>query len=350
MDPGVDHQELTLQASLVDSPRFRAHLQLCEDQVDEFARWIESLSRSLRTFLDDFARMNESMGRLEPILEAAKDLAILDASPSLPDAQSSLASLPLLLHTLREVNDRLLVHLGQRVLMPLGQACQAQVSVQREGRRSWEKALDRYEAAVNRYGSLNKSREQADLLKEDAQTLYEARMLYLNTLFEHVQQVRQGRRSLALQLVERVQSSLNGLQEWSNLSCLNGCKAEIEAHRAQLPTWQRKVVEGEGEDERVRLQVEQEARERLNPNRSSVSSSNSAIKEGWVFKRRVKSLASPWKRVFLCIRDGMVAMEMAGRRRGLVEVQGETNVLLCEVRKAEGQERRFCFELFTSQR
>ncbi len=63
--------------------------------------------------------------------------------------------------------------------------------------------------------------------------------------------------------------------------------------------------------------------------------------------RRRKALGNPWKRVYASIVNGTFTFEAIGRSRGALEQGDQVNLMLCEIRPIELNERRFCFEIYS---
>lgn len=79
------------------------------------------------------------------------------------------------------------------------------------------------------------------------------------------------------------------------------------------------------------------------------SSLDVAEKQGWLFLRT--STARPartvWSRRWFFVKNGIFGWLVQGTRSGGVEESDRTGVLLCSVRPAFQEERRFCFEVKT---
>ncbi|KAJ3307697.1 SNF1-interacting protein, partial [Blyttiomyces sp. JEL0837] len=88
---------------------------------------------------------------------------------------------------------------------------------------------------------------------------------------------------------------------------------------------------------------------------SAAGSTFATEKEGYLFKRNPpKPLQPPtWTRRYFMIKGGGLSYCVSrsqGKHRGVVMSTNAVNILLCSVRIEKKEDRRFCFELFTSKK
>ncbi len=72
-------------------------------------------------------------------------------------------------------------------------------------------------------------------------------------------------------------------------------------------------------------------------------------KQGWLFQRTLvgKPTRTLWVRRWFFVKSGIFGWLVQGMRSGGVEESDRTGVLLCSIRPAFQEERRFCFEVLT---
>lgn len=74
-----------------------------------------------------------------------------------------------------------------------------------------------------------------------------------------------------------------------------------------------------------------------------------AEKQGWLFLRTMtgRPARTVWSRRWFFVKSGIFGWLIQGTRSGGVEESDRTGVLLCSVRPAFQEERRFCLEVKT---
>lgn len=70
-------------------------------------------------------------------------------------------------------------------------------------------------------------------------------------------------------------------------------------------------------------------------------------KSAYVFRKKMKSMGNPWKRIFMSLQNTILTLMILGKERGTIEILMEINVLLCEFKLMSDPT---CFELQTSQK
>jgi VAD1 Analog of StAR-related lipid transfer domain/PH domain len=86
------------------------------------------------------------------------------------------------------------------------------------------------------------------------------------------------------------------------------------------------------------------------PNRKrnySVSSSGKPAKQGWLFNRVAGGKPAKWVRRWFFVKGGTFGWLQNSSRTAAVEESERVGVLLCNVRLAPSEDRRFCFEVMT---
>ena len=79
----------------------------------------------------------------------------------------------------------------------------------------------------------------------------------------------------------------------------------------------------------------------------SVSSSGKPGKQGWLYHRVATGKPSRWVRRWFFVKDGSFGWLQNSVKTAAVEESERVGVLLCHVRLAPGEDRRFCFEVMT---
>ena len=223
----------------------------------------------------------------------------------------------------------------------------------------------------SRYASQSKSKE-ASALREEAFQLHEARKAYLRASMDLSVQSPQVRNALDRLLV-RV--SFDQWREFRNFHNNNsGTFSKWSSEMDRIKGW---VHEMEGSDRSskrelfaTRKQIEEAAEIVARPSRELEDYSISTVpylgsrplstmnmgkdarpeKQGWVYLRTLsgKPTRTTWVRRWAFLKHGIFGCLVQGARTGGVEESERIGVLLCSVRPAFQEERRFCFQVKTT--
>jgi hypothetical protein len=239
-------------------------------------------------------------------------------------------------------------------------------------RRSLETAQKNFDNIVARYASQVRTKESSSL-REDAFQLHEARKSYLRVSMDYCVAAPQTRASLDKLLVKifsdrwremkNSRDALSGsFSKWStDIDRVRGWSKEMESHERVFAQ----------ELQIARKQIEETALQKFKPPREldaySTSSApfvgNSApglgspkklpaeasAKQSWLFQKTVtgKPSKTVWVRRWFYVKNGVFGWLSQSARWTSVEESEKIGVLLCGVRPAAQEERRFCFEVKT---
>ncbi|PJF19825.1 hypothetical protein PSACC_00439 [Paramicrosporidium saccamoebae] len=271
----------------------------------------------------------ESLGKLAPNIHKMTELDIFDKEKT----PTCLATMIEFVEATFVLHERLSVQDDLRHI--------------REQQRTYEKSRERYETLAIRYSSLPKLKEYS-LIREDTFQLYEGRRQYFQQLFSYVMRINKFKTGADIFFVEKCLSTASELGDfiqamWSMMEAMNKPAMTM---RTRLGAWQKECKsamlkldqKSAGALEQVRLKYSPEAP--LDPTKG-------VEKEGYLCRKRQKSLGLSWRRVFVAIKGGIFIQYLTGHRRGTIEKSFEMHVLLCELRPADA-DRRHCFEVHTS--
>lgn len=246
----------------------------------------------------------------------------------------------------------------------------------KEARKNLESTQRTFDGAVARYAGQIKTKEPSSL-REDAFQLHEARRAYLTASMNFCVLAPQVRLTLDRILVKVVN------EQWRDMRTANESAAKgfsmwtIDVERVR--GWSKEMENGERVFKRelhlARQQIESAAEVSARPSReldtyaastvpylgtapSSVNlqspakpnfPSDQAEKQGWLFQRTItgKPARTYWVRRWFFVKNGIFGWLTQGTRSGAVEESEKIGVLLCGIRPAFAEERRFCFEVKT---
>lgn len=233
-----------------------------------------------------------------------------------------------------------------------------------------DQAQRHYDYLQARYSSHSKSKE-ASALREEAFQLHESRKAYLKASMEFSVQAPQVRNALDRLLV-RV--SFDQWREFKTFHTNNGMTfGKWGQEMERIKGWIHEMDGSERSSKRellaARKQIEEAAEVATRPSREIEDYSMSTVpylgtrplsnlnvtkefrpeKQGWVNLRTLsgKPTRTVWVRRWAFLKNGIFGCLVQGHRTGGVEESERIGVLLCSVRPAIQDERRFCFEVKT---
>jgi hypothetical protein len=268
--------------------------------------------------------------------------------------------------------------LNSFVVEPIRAFLQNDLRAFKEVRRNLEQCQKSFDSLQNKYAAQGKSKEPSSL-REDAFQLHEARKAYLKASMEFFIFAPQLKLSLDKLLVRlffdqwremrisRDNSSASFVRNAQDMERVRGWTQEIEngekAFRKELHIVRKELEDAAELSTRPSRELEDYAIStapysgRPGPATSSAnlakflkgSSPQKAEKQGWLYLRTYtgKPIRTNWVRRWAFVRSGIFGWLIQGTRAGGVEESEHIGVLLCNVRPAPAEERRFCFEVKT---
>ncbi|KOS19277.1 putative PH domain-containing protein [Escovopsis weberi] len=353
-----------LNEAALDSPSFRAMAAHFADQVDAVEKWLNG-------YVSSTSKLMQGVSALEDTINS-----VLSKTTPFPD---NVIDNDYTLLALRRIGE------GQRdfwmqvlasskrleysVVEPIRSFLLGELRNFKEIRRVLEQSQRSYDSALARYVAQSKTKEPS-ALREDAFAVYESRKQYIVASMDYCQLAPQFRFSLDQLLVKvccDIQKELNRSREAATAATKWG--NEIDRVRG----WAKEMELSDGvfkrELQHARQNLSELAFEQFKPSRELEDYSSSTVpflssrgpvsvapqddaaavseKQGWLFLRTAttKPVRYTWVRRWYYCRDGVFGWLMSAPQGVL---QGdEIGVLLCNVKPAAGEERRFCFELKT---
>lgn len=220
----------------------------------------------------------------------------------------------------------------------------------KDQRKQQEKAREKYEALINKHGSIPKLKEYA-LIREDTFQLYDGRKQYYQQLFNYITRINKFKKGADMFFVDKCLGTIESLRDFTNVfgMMVEALKGPAQSMRTNWLGWQKEV-------NLMISKMEFQARDSL----AWISAKHSPdapyditvgiSKQGHLYRKRQKGIGLGWKRVWLTLTDDYLVTECTqGRNRGVIEKNFELHVLLCEIKPWDG-DRRHCFEITTSRR
>ncbi|KAI9770144.1 MAG: SNF1-interacting protein [Geoglossum simile] len=247
-------------------------------------------------------------------------------------------------------------------------------TILQESRRYLDQTQKGYDSVIARFAAQSKAKEPSSL-REDAFQLHESRKAYLKASMEFCVIAPQVRFTLDRLLVKIFSDQWRDMKK--PLETQNTSFDKWASEMERIKSWNREMETGERTFKRElqasKKSIEEAAEIAVRPSRELEDYSSSTIpflssrgpstvnlhattgrtgrseKQGWLFIRTLtgKPTRTVWVRRWFFVNNGIFGWLVQGARSGGVEESERTGVLLCNVKPAVQEERRFCFEVKT---
>jgi hypothetical protein len=263
-----------------------------------------------------------------------------------------------------------LKRLDRLVADPIKAFIQTDLRNFKQTRRMLDDSQKHYDHLLARYSGQGKSKEPS-ALREDAFQLHEARKAYLKASMEFSIQSPQVRNTLDKLLVSTSFDQwreVKGLYD-GNVSAFAKWGQEMERIKGWVHEMENSERYSLKELLTARKQIEDVAEVAARPSRELEDYSISTVpylgqgislkskddkpfkpeKQGWVYLKTItgKPSRTVWIRRWAFLKNGIFGCLVQSSRTGGVEETERIGVLLCSIRPAFQEERRFCFEVKT---
>ncbi|KAL8751199.1 MAG: hypothetical protein Q9199_006585 [Rusavskia elegans] len=362
-----------LKEAALDSPTFRSGYTHFTEQVDLVERWLE-------TWLKSVSKLTAEIAPLEGMINGflMQTVPPINVSEAVLDHDYTLLAIKRYGDAARDIWTSTI--LGMRrmdgnMVEPIRILMQNDIRNFKECRRVLEQTQKVYDGLLYRYYGQHKVKEPSSL-REDAFQLHEARKAYLKASMDFSVIAPQLRTALDNVLVKVFSDQWRDMR--NSRDSLNGSVRRWNKDIERVRSWGREVEIGEAafrkELSNARKQIEDNTEARSRPSREledySVPASQfggsktlaridpqsdsdephkGADKQGWLFLRTLtgKPTRTVWVRRWGFVKNGIFGWLVQGSRSGGVEESDRIGVLLCNVRPAQSEERRFSFEVKT---
>lgn len=358
-----------LKEAALDSPPWRATTVHFADQLDSVERWLEGYVRAAGKLAQEVSVLEGLVGSFLTSSTPPSNL-----SEAVIDHDYTLLALQRYGEGAREHFTHTISGLKKTqssVIDPIKSFLANDLRSFKETRKQLDATQKQYDNLLARYYSQAKTKEPS-ALREDAFQLHEARKAYLKCSMDFCIQAPQLHATLDALLIKVFSEQwleMKGLRETStNVFKTHG--QEIERIRG----WSKEMSIGDRNLKRelimTRVQIEDRAEAASRPSRELDDYAASTVpflgnrpptsqlqnagdipasKQGWLFLRTIsgKPARTYWIRRWFFVKNGIFGWMILGAKSGGVEESEKIGVLLCNVRPAFQEERRFCFEIKT---
>ncbi|KAF2826217.1 hypothetical protein CC86DRAFT_406510 [Ophiobolus disseminans] len=366
---------VVIKEAALDSPTFRATAVHFGDQIELIERWLDSYVRAA-------SRLTSELSNIQTLVDTYIQASHppLQLSEAVLDHDYTVLALKRFGEGAREFwnsNLRSMKRAESTVCEPIRAFLQNDLRILKEARKHLDSTQRIFDGAIARYAGQVKSKE-ASSLREDAFQLHEARRAYLQASMNFCVMAPQMRLTLDKILVKVVHEQWRDMRIARETSTKTLATWTFDVDRVR--GWSKEMENGErvfkSELHLARQQVEAAAELAARPSRdldtyaastvpylgTQPSSANlqqspakpdpaneKAEKQGWLFQRTItgKPARTYWVRRWFFVKNGIFGWLTQGTRSGAVEESEKIGVLLCGIRPAFQEERRFCFEVKT---
>ncbi|KAJ9265894.1 hypothetical protein DTO027B5_3949 [Paecilomyces variotii] len=359
-----------LKEAALDSPTFRASTLHIAGQIEFIERWLDGYAKSA-------AKLTAELSAFESITNTflAYTTNPINVSEAVLDHDYTLQAMKRYGESAREIWNGMITtmrRLDQLVVEPIKAFIQGDLRNFKETRRILDQTQKQYDHLLARYSGQAKTKEPS-ALREDAFQLHEARKAYLKASMDFCIQAPQVRNALDRLLVRIF------FDQWreaktihdTHVATFTKCSPEME----RIKGWTHEMETSERNSRRellsARKQIEEAAEHAARPSRELEDYSVSTVpylgshgppslklskdkgikpeKQGWLYLRTFtgKPTRTVWVRRWAFLKNGIFGCLVQGSRTGGVEESERIGVLLCSIRPAFQEERRFCFEVKT---
>lgn len=360
-----------LKEAALDSPTFRATAVHFSEQVDVIERWLEAYIKSTSKLAHDVSALEETIKAF-----LARAVPPANVSEAVLDHDYTLLAMKRHAEGSREWWAQV-IGCGKKMeatlVEPIRNFMTGELRNFKDVRRYLEHSQKNFDNALARYLGQSKTKEPS-ALREDAFQVHGTRKLYLKASLDFCLLAPQLRFTVDRLLVR---ASADGLKEmrkscempaetfsqWgSEIDRLRGWSKEVEAgegvFRRELQAARKEIAEVAGAASRPSRELEDynvstvaflgskgpspvNVPHKCGPERSE--------NQGWLFLRTLtgKPTRTVWVRRWFYIKSGIFGWLVQGAQSGGVEESEKVGVLLCNVKPAVQEDRRFCFEVKT---
>ncbi|KAI9253585.1 hypothetical protein BY458DRAFT_462474 [Sporodiniella umbellata] len=338
---------ITLYDIVSDSPAWRANAILMEEQIDQYEKWIDCFTKSLKSYLDNIAKSQILAMSLckASFLSAADDsnMAYKVVNNFAETFQSTLVYKNNFTSTMEDV-----------LFNPLQKLVKQDLKDFKESKKQFERLLDKYENHLSRYFSQSKQKE-ASALREDAFQMHELKKLYVKQSGEYFIKLASIKSKIEQIIVHSFTNAINAF-----VDDIEDTQRAFSFIKMKLSGWMRWLEESKTASNyqlniiaKEFCQISESHLQQSIPHRSLKRYSISqevppapkaftiTEKHGYLNLRTSKSV---WTRRWFFIKNGWIGILAAQKQSGHIVMSDRLLISECSLKSGEG-DRRFYFEI-----
>ncbi|RKF62225.1 putative PH domain-containing protein C19A8.02 [Erysiphe neolycopersici] len=334
-----------LREASCDSPTFRATAVHFSDQVIVVEKWLNTYIKYVYKLMGDLAKIEESMNNL--ILRSVPP-------PSITEAVIDHDYTLLALNRYRENSKNwisqtisCMKRMESQIAEPIKAFINGELRVFKEARRNLDQTQKMFDQMLARYVA------SLDFCILVPHFRFSIDKLLIRISFDHWRDIKRSSEN-TVSIFSEIGAEMDRIRGWSKKIELSEAVFRRELHFAR-----REISE-------IAVETSKPSREIEDYNISTVAFLGSkpsfksdkkslekdkwmAEKQGWLFLRSItgKPARASWARRWFYVKAGIFGWLAQGAYSGAVEESGRIGVLLCNVKPAVQEDRRFCFEIKT---
>ncbi|KAH9836871.1 putative PH domain-containing protein [Teratosphaeria destructans] len=358
-----------LKEAALDSPTFRATALHFAEQIALIETWLDGYVKAASQLVTQVSGLERSVNDF-----LAQSMPPNNVSEAVLDHDYSLLVMKRYGEGARQFWDSTLRGVRRyetTVIAPIREFLAGQLKTFKEARRALDASQKAYDNVLTKYLAQSKTKE-ASSLREDAFQVFSARKAYLKSSMDFctvAPMLRAGLDKLIVRIFTEQWRELRTSREANDMAFARW-NAEVDRVRG----WSREMENSERAFQRelmaARRQIEGSASAMTQPSRELEDYAASTVqylgsaptgaggaklhdkneKQGWLVLKTSVGKAptrTVWSRRWFFIKNGIFGWLIQGARSGGVEESEKVGVLLCSIRPAFQEERRFCFEVKT---
>ncbi|KAI5961751.1 SIP3 [Candida margitis] len=354
---------VNFKEAALDSPSFRASVNHLDIQLSNIEQWLVAISSSLKKmprYIKEVETFCNSF--LEYLFPSFLQEGFINQEYSSQALQATLAGL-------KEIWGRSLfaLNLNPSVLNELIQFRTTNVVKYRELRQRFESSQRKYDRYTSVFASSSKSKD-AVMVMEDAKQLYQVRKEYLHVSLDLVCELQNLSGTLDRLLVSLVTSLWEKKYSIFAMGQPNNPLRKNYDQIKRVSSWSNSIVTASDELRNdmllARKQVEDGSNAQFQPSLNANDYKVATIsykslrninepafeKHGYLFMKTwtEKSPKTIWVRRWCFIKNGVFGMYLLSPEQTSVQESDKIGIFLCNMRYAPNEDRRFCFDIKTS--
>jgi len=317
---------INVKLATIDSPKFRASVNYFEDQLNDFIKLIDGLTKLIELYTKEYMKSNDFIDSIFKRLLIIKNKDIVDNI-----SKTILQTMNDNIGVIYSFKTNMVDDLFEKVISELFVFCQMATKDLNEKKHTYNKSLDKYESILNKYSSASKSKDP-NTLAEMYNQVEEMKKKYINNSIE----LCNCTISFKIKLNQSIYKLFNFFYE-ENIKYHTSILKSYDSVKPDFNNLKEKLDENISHYNKMKESVESDT---VRPKHE---------KSGWLFKKYQKG----WNRRYFSIKKGMFKYSMttsSGKKRGFVWSSTPINVLLCEVKEEPNNDRRFCFSVLTAKK
>ncbi|KAH3680133.1 hypothetical protein WICMUC_000534 [Wickerhamomyces mucosus] len=349
-----------LKEAALDSPSFRASVNNSITQIEQTELWIEGLLKSLKKYpqqFQDFEQVNNVMfNQLLPEFLQNGLINKENTSNVIETSKTNLNSL--WSESLKNLNVN-----APEIIDLLGDLSRTHLRAFKETRKNFEFLQSKYDSLLLKFLSQSKSKEPS-ALREDSFQLFEARKLYLSSVLDMPIELSRLYQLINVTLMELSYVLLADKDTYDRIY-FDKVKSWNDAQSKSADSLLQDMISSKAQIEKATIKqfepsrdlkhysipsLDTEALYKYNPDVDGPQSDLVYEKHGWLSMKTTvgKPARTIWVRRWAFVKSGVFGLFNLSPSKTFVQESDKIGVLLINVKYASDEDRRFCFEVKSS--